>query len=181
MMKRLRTLLQVGVVGLLSLVLVGTLYAQERGNDKPRVSPNASVGQTFGTTKITITYGRPSVKGRQIFGGLQEFGKVWRTGANESTNITFSNDVKIEGKPLKAGTYSLYTIPGKDEWTIIINSKLSWGTQYDAGKDVLRVTVKPKEGQPMEQLLISFEEVTDTSAKMIIHWEKTIVPVTIQS
>ena len=78
--------------------------AQERGNQKPRVSPNASVSQTIGTTEVSITYGRPSVKEREIFGGLVPFDKVWRTGANESTAITLSADLNIEGKPVKAKT-----------------------------------------------------------------------------
>lgn len=155
-------------------------YAQERGNEKPRVSPNASVSQTIGTTEVSITYGRPSVNDREIFGGLVPFGQVWRTGANESTAITFSNDVLIEGQKLKAGTYSLYTLPQKEEWAIIFNSKLSWGTEYDKSKDVLRVTVKPEEGHFVSQFMIYFQNVTDTSAECVLHWDKTKVPFTIK-
>ncbi|MGD8427074.1 MAG: DUF2911 domain-containing protein [Balneolaceae bacterium] len=154
--------------------------AQERGNDKPRVSPNASVSQTIGTTKITITYGRPGVKGRQVFGDLQPYGKVWRTGANESTNITFSKEVTVGGQKLDAGTYSLYTIPGKDKWTIIINSKLSWGTEYDQSKDVLRFDVTPEEGEHREWLMFYFRELTDDSATAVMHWNNVKVPFTIK-
>lgn len=157
-----------------------TVMAQDRGNDEARVSPNAGVSQTIGTTKVSITYGRPSVNDREIFGGLVPYGEVWRTGANESTAITFSDDVMIEGQKVEAGTYSLYTIPGKDQWTIILNSKLSWGTQYDKSQDVLRVTTTPKEGQHVEQFMIYFEEVTNSSAECVLHWKNTKVPFTIK-
>lgn len=165
------------VISFLLFICVGTsVYAQQRGNQQPRVSPNAKVVQTIGTTNVLITYGRPSVNGRDIFGGLIPFGEVWRTGANESTVIVFPKDVTIEGKPLEAGTYSLYTIPRKDKWTIIFNSKLSWGTQYDKSKDVLRVQVEPKEAPFREQFMIYFENVTDHSAKIVLHWAETKVP-----
>lgn len=164
----------------LAFCCISTLgMAQERGNDEPRVSPNASISQTIGTTEVSITYGRPSVNDRQVFGGLEAFGEVWRTGANESTAITFSDDVEIEGEELEAGTYSLYTVPGEEEWTIIINDKLSWGTQYDKAADVLRVDVEPTEAEHMEQFMIYFENVTENSAECVIHWDETKVPFTI--
>lgn len=154
--------------------------AQERGNEEARTSPNASVSQTIGTTVVTITYGRPSVNGRTIFGDLVPFDRWWRTGANESTAITFSDDVMIKGEAVEAGTYSLYTVPGKEEWTIILNSKLSWGTEYDESQDVLRVKAEPQSAKPMEQLMIYFQNVTDTSAEVVIHWDETKVPFTIE-
>jgi len=89
----------------------------------PRVSPKATVAQAVGLTDVTITYSRPGVKGRAIWGGLVPYDQVWRTGANEATIVTLSQDVKINGKPLPAGTYSLHTIPGKTTWTIIFNKK----------------------------------------------------------
>lgn len=160
--------------------VVNTLtFAQERGNEKPRVSPNASVSQTIGTTEVSVTYGRPAVKDRDIFGALVAFDSWWRTGANESTAITFSDDVQIEGEEVEAGTYSLYTIPGEDEWTIIINEKLSWGTEYDKAEDVLRVNVEPTKAEHMEQFMIYFENVTKNSADCVIHWAETKVPFTI--
>lgn len=154
--------------------------AQERGNEKPRTSPNASVSQTIGTTEVTITYGRPSVNDRTIFGDLVPFNEWWRTGANESTAITFSNDVIVEGQKVEAGTYSLYTIPGKDTWTIILNSKLSWGTQYDESQDVLRVETQPQDAQAMEQLMFYFQNVNASSAEAVVHWNETKVPFTIE-
>ncbi len=168
------------VTALLLFGLATTSSAQDRGNKEARTSPNASVSQTIGTTEVSITYGRPSVNDREVFGGLEAYGEIWRTGANESTAITFSDDVMIEGQKVEAGTYSLYTIPGKNEWTIIFNSKLSWGTQYDKSQDVLRVTTTPQEAQHMEQFMIYFEDVTNRSAECVLHWSNTKVPFTIK-
>ena len=171
--------IKISLVAMVSLFISAAAFAQERGNEEPRVSPNATVSQTVGTTDITITYGRPAINDRTIFGDLVPYGKVWRTGANESTALVVSDDVTIEGNELEAGTYSLYTIPGKDEWTIIINSKLSWGTQYDKSKDVLRFTVAPQKADFMERLLFYFEDVTQESATVVLHWNSTKVPFTI--
>ncbi len=154
--------------------------AQERGNEQPRSSPNATVSQTIGTTVVTITYGRPGVKGRDVFGGLEAYGEVWRTGANESTAITFSDDVTIEGETLPAGTYSLYTIPGQEEWTIIFNAKLSWGTEYDVAEDVLRVTTTPEEASMREWFMIYFRNLSNESAECVLHWDTVRVPFTIE-
>lgn len=164
------------------LFTTGVVFAQERGNDKNRVSPNASVSQTIGTTVVSITYGRPSLKGRAYFAEKSELaplGNWWRTGANESTVITFSKDVSVQGKDIKAGTYSLYTIPGKKEWTIILNSKLSWGTEFDESQNVLEVKAPVGNGVPMEQFLIYFENVTATTADVVLHWGTTKVPFTV--
>ncbi|PAU94109.1 hypothetical protein CK503_07805 [Aliifodinibius salipaludis] len=172
-------LLKTSLVVLMSFsITIGTL-AQDRANDEPRTSPNATVSQTIGTTDITITYGRPAVNDRTIFGDLVPYGEVWRTGANESTALVVSDDVTIEGNELEAGTYSLYTVPGKDKWTIIINSKLSWGTQYDKSKDVLRFTVEPQDTDFIERLLFYFEDVTNESATVVLRWDTTKVPFTI--
>src|SRR5437899_746922 len=106
----------------------------------PRPSPKASVMQTVGLTDVTIVYSRPGVKGREIWGALVPYDKVWRTGANEATTFAVSDDVMINGQPLPKGTYSLHTIPGKDEWTIIFNKDAGqWGSfSYDEAKDALR-------------------------------------------
>lgn len=170
---------KISLVALMSLFITTATLAQERASDEPRTSPNATVSQTIGTTDITITYGRPAVNDRTIFGDLVPYGEVWRTGANESTALVVSDDVTIEGNKLEAGTYSLYTVPGKDEWTIIINSKLSWGTQYDKSKDVLRFTVEPQEADFIERMLFYFEDVTNESATVVLRWDTTKVPFTI--
>lgn len=177
-MKSLTTLfLTFLLVGFLSL----SATAQDRGNEEARVSPNATVSQTIGTTDVLVTYGRPGVRDRDIFGGLVAFGEVWRTGANESTVVVFSDDVWIEDEEVPEGTYSIYTVPGEDEWTIIINEKLSWGTQYDESMDFARVTVEPEESFNVEQMMIYFEDVSENEANLVIHWEDTKVPVTITS
>lgn len=154
--------------------------AQERGNNLPRVSPNAAVSQTIGITDVRITYGRPSVRGRTIFGDLVPYNEVWRTGANEATTITFSDDVTIEGAPLDAGTYGLFTIPGEERWTIIFNNVANqWGAyEYDSGEDALRVEVTPEStSRSWEMMTFTFESVTDTSAQAALYWADTKVPI----
>lgn len=158
--------------------------AQQRGNDSNRASPNAAVSQTIGTTEVMITYGRPALRDRGYFGDstpLAPIGSIWRTGANESTAITFSDDVMFGGEHVEAGTYSLYTIPGEDEWTIILNNKLSWGTQYDEAEDVIRITAEPAEGSDLEWFEIYFNELSDTKAHLNLHWGTVRVPVPIET
>lgn len=124
-----------------------------------------------------VIYSRPQKKGRVIFGELEPYGTVWRTGANECTEIKFYSNVKIDGKDLKAGTYSLFTIPEKDKWTIIFNSQLDeWGAySYDKAKDVLRAEVKPQTlPTEMEVFTITFKD-TDTGGNLILAWDKTLV------
>src|SRR5205085_4953821 len=125
-------------------------------------------------TDVTITYSRPGVKGRVIWGELVPYDKVWRTGANEATTIAFSEDVKINGQALPAGTYSLHTIPGKDMWTIIFNKQAEqWGSfKYDQSKDALRVQVKPQDGPMQEWMMFSFPNVNANSATVELAWEK---------
>lgn len=164
---------------LLLTLVASPSFAQERGNDEARPSPNATVSQTIGTTMVTVGYSRPSVRDRDIFGGLVPFGEVWRTGANEATTISFSSDVMVEGEMLSAGTYSLYTIPNEDSWTVIFNrTAQQWGTQYDASQDALRVTVDPMTNAPMqEQFEVRFANVSANAATMILHWDTVGVPV----
>jgi hypothetical protein len=153
--------------------------AQERSGDSPRVSPNAAVSQTIGTTVVEIRYGRPGARDRQVFGQLVPFQQVWRTGADESTAISFSDDVLFGGEQVPAGTYSLYTIPGEDSWSIIINDRHSWGTQYDESADVIRVQAEPEEAPHMEQFMIYFQNIDTEQGELVLHWENTRVPVTI--
>lgn len=164
---------------LLFVLAVPTLQAQERGNDSPRVSPNAAVEQTIGTTQLRITYGRPSVRDREIFSdnGLAPYGEVWRTGANESTNVTVSGPVEVAGEMLQEGTWSLYTIPGSSEWTVILNRKLSWGTEYDESEDLFRVTVTPERVDHQEQFLITIDEVSEEEATLNLIWEDVRLPI----
>ncbi|MFP4227662.1 MAG: DUF2911 domain-containing protein [Salinivenus sp.] len=166
------------------LLLLGTMapaVAQERGNDEARTSPNAAVSQTIDTTEVRITYGRPQVNDRTIFGELVPYDEVWRTGANEATTISFSDDVRVEGEPIEAGTYSLYTIPGQDTWTIIFNDVANqWGTQYEESEDVLRVEVTPESAPFHEMMTFRFGNVTDTRGTAALLWDEIRVPFEIE-
>jgi hypothetical protein len=109
------------------------------------------------------------------------YGEVWRTGANEATTFSVSDDVMIEGQSLSAGTYSLYTIPGADSWTIIFNNAANqWGTNYDDSNDALRVEVSPETGDTREMMMFSFTDVTDTAGTCVLHWADTRVPFEIE-
>lgn len=170
----------------------------------PRASQKASVTQTIGTTDLTITYSRPGVKGRKIWGDppasasgtatldaasqrqpdapLVPYNHVWRTGANEATLFEVTDDVLVNGQPLPAGRYSLHTIPGRDEWTVIFNKDDGqWGSfQYDEKKDALRVKVKPQTvADNQEWMLVTLDPVTEDSAQVNIRWEKLNVPFTV--
>jgi hypothetical protein len=171
-----KTFIKSSILGLAVLLAASSIsFAQQRGNGKARPSPNAEVSQTIGTTVVDITYGRPGLKGRTLE-SLTPKGKVWRTGANESTVITLSGDVMIGDKTVKAGTYSIYSIPQGKEWTIIINSKLSWGTQYDEAMDVTRTTVPATSGNDVaEWFTIYFSDLSNDSATMNLRWGDTIV------
>jgi hypothetical protein len=140
----------------------------------PLLSPNATVAQTIGITKAEVAYSRPSVRGRVIWGELVPYDKVWRTGANAVTKVSFDTDVTVEGQKLAAGAYGLFTIPGKAEWTVIFNRQ-STGSPFDyaADKDALRVKVKPSVlAEPKELFTISFPAVSANGATLQLAWEK---------
>ena len=142
----------------------------------PQASTSQTVNQNFGLGKITLNYSRPNVKGRQVFGALAPYGEVWRTGANSATLISFSEDVKVEGQNLPAGEYGLFTIPGKNEWTIIFNKgSKQWGSYtYKETDDVLRVKVKPTAlKDKVESFTIQFANVYPTAAQLQLMWDKT--------
>jgi len=160
----------------LILTLPALLAAQANRLPPLRESPPASVSLTLGLTKVEITYHRPAVKGREIWGKLVPYGEAWRTGANEPTLITFGGDAKVEGKDVPKGTYAFYTIPGKESWTAILskNTKL-WGAYgYDAKDDLLRWTVKPeaKEGKGTEHMSFFLIPTGEGKARAELHWEK---------
>jgi hypothetical protein len=149
----------------------------------PRPSPNASVHQLVGVTDVTVVYSRPGVKERKIWGDLVPYDKVWRTGANEATIITFTKDVKVNGADLKAGSYSLHTIPTTGDWTVIFNSAADPKAfySYDETKNVLKLTVKPMEHAMTERLTFSFPEVGDSSATLVMAWEKLAIALKIET
>src|SRR5262249_15387766 len=157
--------------------------AQTPGLTLPQPSPSASVSQTVGLTELKITYHRPGVNGRKIWGGLVPYGEVWRAGANENTTITFSSPVKIGGKPLGAGTYGLHMIPTPKQWTVIFsNVSSAWGSfTYDEKEDALRVTVTPHPAEGLvERLSYTFDDPTETSTSFVLRWEKLKVRVRVE-
>ncbi|HYH06359.1 MAG TPA: DUF2911 domain-containing protein [Thermoanaerobaculia bacterium] len=169
------------IITALALVMTTSAFAQQVRT--PRPSPSSTLTQTVGTTDVTIKYSRPGVKGRTIWGDLVPYGKVWRTGANEATTITFSDDVTVGGQKLTKGTYSLHTTPGQNEWTIHFNSVADqWGSySYDPTKDVVKVTARPETADHREWLTFEIPEMTTDTAKVVLRWEKIAVPFTIDT
>lgn len=151
--------------------------------DFPAASPAAVIKQRVGLTDIEVDFSRPSLKGRVMIGGIDPYGEVWRTGANSATTISFSTPVTFGGVPVDAGTYELFTIPGRDEWTVILQKPMhQWGAYtYDQKNDVLRVTSKPTlHTEPAETFTIGFGDLTDESATFYLVWDRVRVPVPIK-
>jgi tetratricopeptide (TPR) repeat protein len=145
----------------------------------PEASQAASVMQRIGLTDITVSYHSPLVKNRTIWGDLVPYNEVWRAGANENTVVTFSTDVKVEGKNLKAGSYGLHMIPSQKEWTVIFNKNYgAWGSFfYNKDEDALRVTVTPQNAEMQEWLSYAFTNLQPDAAAITLRWEKLAVPV----
>lgn len=163
------------------LLASGLFFSVQDADAQIKLPPASStqfIIQDLGISQVSIIYQRPNIKGRKIFGDLVPYNQIWRTGANNATNITFQDEVKIEGKTLAAGTYALFTIPTKNEWTIIFNSNAKqWGAYtYDQADDVLRIKVKPVTlKDKVESFTISFDEVNDQHMKTSLAWENTKV------
>lgn len=171
-----------GLAAFAGLCLATGLFAQAPKINFPAASPAGSITQRVGLTDIQVNYNRPGAKGRSVFGKLVPYDHVWRTGANTATKISFSTPVKLNGTEVPAGTYELFTIPGKDEWTVIIHKNMSqWGAYaYDEKNDVARIKAKPQTlPTPLETLAIGFNNLRDESATLYIAWENVRVPVTI--
>lgn len=147
--------------------------------DLPAPSPLCKVVQRVGLTDIGIDYSRPGAKGRKVMGDVVPFDKLWRTGANASTKISFSTDVKLEGQAVPAGKYALYSIPGEKEWTVILSKNVDVPVnKYDEKDDQLRVKVKPEAlTDSVETFRIECRDIKDESATLVLEWEKTRVPV----
>lgn len=148
-----------------------------QAQDLPQPSPNSSVKQTIGITDIEITYSRPGVKGRTIWGDLVPYGDLWRAGANMATTINFEHDVTIDGNRVPAGKYSIFAIPGETEWTLIINSNWNQGGtgQYKEEEDILRLTANAQDAPFQERLAYSIEPISDDEASVVLHWAKKSV------
>lgn len=155
------------------------MKAQYSQLDLPRESQAGTVMQRIGTTDITVSYSRPSVKGRTVWGDVVPYDQMWRAGANENTVFTCTHDITVEGQPLPAGTYGLHTIPTKDKWTIIFSKDhTAWGSFfYKKEMDALRVDVTPRACAMTEQVTYDFADVVKDGATLTLRWEKLEVPV----
>lgn len=164
-----------GIILLFQFSLSANAIAQTLKTPAP--SPLQTIEQAFGLSNVKIEYSRPSVKGRVIFGDLVPYGKIWRTGANSSTKITFPDDVKIEGMPLIAGTYAIYTMPGADSWDVMFYKDLKLGgdvTEYKMENEVLKVKVKPSAlSYKVETFTINFADITPSTMNIELLWDKT--------
>ncbi|MDI9880665.1 DUF2911 domain-containing protein [Flectobacillus longus] len=162
---------------LLALVAVASIMtAQAQGIKTPAPSPTQTIKQDFALSSIEVNYSRPNMKGRTVFGDLAPYGKLWRTGANAATKVTFGEDVTVGGVAVKAGTYVLYTVPNKDEWEVIFNKGLNnWGIDgYKKEEDVARFKVKPIAlSSSVETFTIQLGNVTPATADIQVSWEKT--------
>ena len=165
----------------LSLLLISGISSAQIAI--PQASPISKVDQTVGLTQIHVDYHRPSAKGRAVYGELVPYGKNWRTGANENTTISFSQDVMIDGKPLAQGTYALYTTPKADSWDIIFYKETgNWGLpeEWIEDKVALKTSAKPESlNRLVETFTISFNNVTTESTNLELSWEKTLVSIKI--
>lgn len=167
-----------------ALAMIIANYAIEAQVKTPAPSPKATLTQVVGLTTVEVEYSRPSAKGRTIFGDLVPFAKLWRTGANENTTISFSDDVMIDGKTLKKGKYALYTTPKADSWEVLFYTDTdNWGNpeNYDEAKVALKTTVKSETlTRNVETFTIGFNNLDNNFAHLELSWEKTIVAIKIE-
>ena len=165
----------------LAALLFASAPASAQQFATPAPSPNAKVTQTVGTTELSVTYSRPGVKGRAIWGALVPWNEPWRTGANAATQFTCADEVTVEGQKLAAGTYALLTIPTAESWTVIFSKQkdLQGSSNYDAKHDAVRVTVKPAAAPHTERFEIAFDDPEQESVTLSLRWEKLHVPVKI--
>ena len=156
-------------------------FAIEAQVKTPQASPKSTITQVVGLTNVEIVYSRPSAKGRDVFNNLVPFGKLWRTGANENTTITFSDDVVIDGKTLPKGKYALYTTPRADNWEVVFYSDTNnWGNPetWDETKVALKTNAKPEMlGRNVESFTIGINNLDNNFAHLEISWEKTLVAI----
>lgn len=147
-----------------------------------RASQAGLVSQTVGTTEITVTYSRPVARGRELFGALIPWGRAWNPGANEATTVEFSGPVRVDGRPLEAGRYSVWAVPGQERWTVMLSRR--WDVPHapypGEEHDALRVEIEPRSGSHMETLAFYFPVVGPRSTTMALHWGTTVVELPIE-
>jgi hypothetical protein len=164
------------------MLIPALLHAQAGGLTTPDVSPAASAAQTIGLTDITVSYHRPGINSRKVWGALVPYDQVWRAGANQNTTVSFSSPVTVNGTKLAAGTYGLHMIPATGPWTVIFSNQAgAWGSfTYDQKEDAARVTVTPEVADFQERLGYSFDNPTPDSVVLAMRWEKLRVPLDIK-
>ena len=171
-------------IAFLLLLLCACTYTGFSQNYKyPMASPRQVISQQFSVTKISVDYGRPSVRGRKIFGELVPYGKIWRVGANEATNITFEQSVLFGGKPTKIGRYAIFITPEEHEWTVVLNYDAdAWGAySYDPNENAIEVKVPVQTQKELQESLeISFEGISETKINLQIRWEYSKVDIPIE-
>lgn len=163
-------------------LLVASLATAQAVPELPQASPLARVEQRVGVTDFAVEYSSPAVKDRPIWGALVPYGELWRTGANAATKLTSSRDFRFGGVAVAAGTYAVFTIPGKDSWTVLLNSKSdSGGTRgYDAANDVAKITVKPQAVPQRERLTFLFSDTQDSATRLDLEWEKLRISIPLE-
>lgn len=166
-------------LSLITALAVLFSFAAQAQLKTPAPSPLQTIKQAFALSDISIEYSRPSAKGRVIYGDLVPFGKVWRTGANQATKITFGEDVKVEGNALAAGSYAIYSIPNKDSWNLMFYKDLTLGgdvANYKKENEVLNITVKPSAlANKVETFTINVSDISSSTANVELTWEQTRV------
>ena len=166
-----------------SVAALALAFAACAGAQQSQPSPPATADVTLKGQTISIQYSRPSMRGRKIMGGLVPYGEVWRTGANEATQLSTPVDLTIGGANVPAGLYTLYSLVGAHNWKLIVNKQTGqWGTEYDANQDLVRVDMQMgKTSAPVEQFTISWKKTGDTAADLIFEWETTRLTVPVKA
>ena len=166
-------------IATLLIMITGSIFTSAQTLKVPAPSPLQTIQQAFALSDITIEYSRPGAKGRVVYGDVVPFGKVWRTGANATTKITFGEDVKVEGNAVAAGTYGIYTVPNKETWEIMLYKDVTLGgnvADYKKENELLRFTVKPTSiANKVETFTMNFTDVTPTNTNIELVWENTRV------
>lgn len=177
--------LSLGLAALMVTAMIPAVgHAQLQAQpDLPRPSPNAKVSQFIGLTEVTVEYSSPAVKGRKIWGGVVPYDQLWRTGANQATKITFSRDTTFGDHSIPAGSYALFTIPGKDVWTVVLNQKADQsgtGSEYKTELDQVRFQVHPRPSPMRERMTFLFSDFSDDKGFLDLEWEKLRLPIPIK-
>jgi DUF2911 family protein len=166
----------------LAFLFAATAQApQGQPSNGPKPSQRGSVSQRINQTTITLDYSRPVARGRELFGKLVPYGRIWCPGADDATTIELSTDVTVNGETLPKGKYSVWTEPNETKWILIFNrAHAVWHTRYPAGQDALRIEVAPRSGSHMETLAFYFPVVDGKKGELVLHWGTVVVPLAIE-